>query len=119
MTNPQVSRVARARRKEQLRGTARERPQEDPQLRRMLISHIHCGQEMQLFSTYQALPDERTAARNENSLLTTYRCACGFSFDQRQDDWPVGRIAATPFWTGTETAPYRPASDDFHSAGEL
>ena len=88
MTHPQVSRVARrARQKEQLRGTARGRPPEDPQLRRMLTSHIHCGQEMQLVSTDPALPGEQAAAKNDDGLLT-YRCGCGFSFDQRRDDWP-------------------------------
>ena len=85
MTHPQVSRVARrARQKEQLKGAARGRPPEDPQLRRMLSSHIHCGQEMQLVSTDPALPREQTTARNDDSVLT-YRCACGFSFDQRPD----------------------------------
>ena len=79
MTHPQVSRVARrARQQELLRGAARGLPLEDPQLRRMLTSHIHCGQEMQLVSTDPALPGEPT--KNGVSLLT-YRCACGFSFD--------------------------------------
>lgn len=91
---------------------------EDPQLRRMLTSHIHCGQEMQPVGMDPALPGEHTAAKNDDSLLT-YRCACGFSFDQPQDDWSVGRTSAMPSWTGTETVPYRPASDDFHPADDV
>ena len=91
---------------------------EDPELRRMLTSHIHCGEEMQLIITHPALPGEQTTAKNDRSLLT-YRCACGFSFDQPQDNWPVGRISAMSSWTGTETAPYRPASDDFHPADDV
>jgi hypothetical protein len=53
----------------------------------MLTSHIHCGQEMKLVSSDKALPGEQTAVKNDDSLLT-YRCACGFSFDQRGDDSP-------------------------------
>ena len=88
MTHPQVSRVARrARQRELLRGAAHGLPLEDPQLRRMLTSHIHCGQEMQLVSTDPALPGKPTAANNGASLLT-YRCTCGFSFDQRPDYRP-------------------------------
>lgn len=60
-------------------GAAREWPSEDPQLRRMLASHIHCGQPMQLVTVNPTPPEER----NDGDLLT-YRCACGFSFDQRQ-----------------------------------
>lgn len=89
MTHPQVSRVARrARQKEQLRcAAARGVPPEDPELRRMLTSHIHCGQKMQLVTMTPVLPGEQTEAKNDDGLLT-YRCACGFSFDQRPDDWP-------------------------------
>lgn len=86
MTHPQVPRVARrARQKEQLRGAARGTPPEDPELRRMLTSHIHCGQEMQLVTMPPVLPSEQTATKNDDSLLT-YRCACGFSFEKRPDD---------------------------------
>ncbi len=53
----------------------------------MMTSHIHCGQEMQLVGMATALPVEQTTAVNDDSLLT-YRCACGFSFDQRRDDLP-------------------------------
>jgi hypothetical protein len=28
--------------------------------------------------------------------MLTYRCACGFCFDQPQDGWSVGRISAMP-----------------------
>ena len=58
------------------RGPARARRAEDPQLRRMLATHIHCGEPMQLV----AAPGEGPAAKNDGGLLT-YRCACGFSFD--------------------------------------
>jgi hypothetical protein len=67
----------------QLRGTAHERPAEDPLLRRMLATHMHCGEAMELVAAKTSpvgLPD----GKNEDCILT-YRCACGFSFDQRQD----------------------------------
>lgn len=81
MTHSQMSRAARARHKEQLRGGVRGGHLDDPQLRRMLASHIHCGEPMQLVRMDPALPNE---GRNDGGPLT-YRCACGFSFDQRQD----------------------------------
>lgn len=85
MTESQVSRAARrARQREQLRGAIRGRPSDDPQLRRMLTSHIHCGEEMQLVSADAALRNEKAGARN-GLCLRTYRCMCGFSFDQRPD----------------------------------
>lgn len=65
-------------------GAGRGRPSEDPQLRDMLTSHIHCGQDMQLVMVHPALPGDRTTPKNDGSLLT-YRCACGFSFDHRSD----------------------------------
>lgn len=84
MGHPHLSRPARRKRqKEQLRGALRGKPSEDPQLRRMLTSHIHCGQDMQLIIVHPVLPGERTTAMNDGGLLT-YRCACGFSFDQRR-----------------------------------
>jgi hypothetical protein len=61
-----------------------ERPVEDPQLRRMLASHIHCGEAMQLVAAGRTLPEDVPEEKNDGGLLT-YRCACGFSFDQRQD----------------------------------
>ena len=83
MGQPQLSRPARrARRKERLKGAGRVRPSQDPQLRRMLTSHVHCGQDMEVVAVHPALPGVRTPAKNDHSLRT-YRCACGFSFDQR------------------------------------
>lgn len=84
MTPTQNSRLRRrARKKEQLKSAARGMSSEDPQLRRMLTLHIHCGQEMQLVSVDPAPPSEGSAGRNGGPLA--YRCACGFSFDQRRD----------------------------------
>ena len=83
MGHPQLSRPARrARRKERLNSAGRGRPSEDPQLRRMLTSHIHCGQDMELIVVHPALPGDRSTAKNDRSLHI-YRCPCGFSFDQR------------------------------------
>jgi hypothetical protein len=85
MTHPQKSLAARrARHKEQLRRAARGGPSDDPQLHRMLASHIHCAQVMQLVTACPVLPDEGLAEKKDVGLLT-YRCSCGFSFDQRQD----------------------------------
>lgn len=85
MTHPQMSRRARhERHKERLRTAARGIPAEDPQLRRMLATHIHCGEPMQLAIVHPALLNERLIGNTENNL-TTYRCACGFSFDHIQD----------------------------------
>ena len=81
MTHSQISRVdRRARHNAQIRGASRGRPSDDPQLRRMLTTHIHCGQEMQFVIADPAPPKERV-----DEGLLTYRCFCGFSFDQRQD----------------------------------
>ncbi|TLM84709.1 hypothetical protein [Pseudarthrobacter sp. NamE5] len=83
MEHPQISRVARrARQQEKLRA-ATGRPPQDSQLRRMLTSHVQCGEEMQLV-TDLAMPGEPVTERNDGGMAT-YRCACGFSFDQRQD----------------------------------
>lgn len=60
------------------RGAVRATPTEDPELHRMMASHIHCGQPMQLLTVDSATPEER----NDGGLLT-YRCVCGFRFDQR------------------------------------
>lgn len=60
-------------------GASRARPSEDPELRRMMASHIHCGQPMELLTVDTATPEERN-----DGVLLTYRCVCGFSFDQRQ-----------------------------------
>lgn len=69
-------------RRKALRGAARARRVEDPQLRRMLATHTHCGEPMQLVSGDPALPNEGFGVRNDGGLRT-YRCTCGFSFDQR------------------------------------
>ena len=50
----------------------------------MLATHMHCGEPMQLMVGGPALPNEGFAVRNDDGLRT-YRCTCGFSFDQRQD----------------------------------
>lgn len=85
MTPTQNSRIRRrARKKEKLRGGAYGMSSEDPQLRRMLTLHIHCGQEMQLVSVDPAPPSEGSTGRNDGGPLA-YRCACGFSFDQPLD----------------------------------
>jgi hypothetical protein len=60
------------------------RSSEDPDLRRMLNSHVHCGEQMQLIIVHPAPPGDQTTAQNDRSLHT-YRCACGFSFDQRRN----------------------------------
>ena len=77
---------------EQLREVAGT-PSEDPQVRQMLATHVHCGEVMRLVAAEPPAagqsPAESSAARppsgrNDGGLLT-YRCACGFSFDDRQE----------------------------------
>ena len=82
---------------EQLREAAGT-PSEDPQLRQMLATHVHCGEVMRLVaaeppaaeppaagqSTAGHSPARPPSGRNDGGLLT-YRCACGFSFDDRQE----------------------------------
>ena len=68
----------------QIRGTAPGMASEDPLLRRMLATHIHCGEPMQLVTADGTSPLELPDGKNDGGLLT-YRCACGFSFDQRQE----------------------------------
>lgn len=65
-----------------LKQAASGRSSEDPQLRRMLATHIHCGEPMQPVPADQAPPVGLPDGKNDASVLT-YRCACGFSFDQR------------------------------------
>lgn len=84
MTHPQISRAARrSRRKEQFMEATRARPTDDPQLRRMLTTHIHCGEHMKLERVDPTRPNKGLEGTNDGGLLT-YRCACGFSFDQRR-----------------------------------
>lgn len=59
-------------------------PLEDPQVRRMLASHMHCGQPMQLVPVSPAPRGEPAAVRRDDAVLT-YKCACGFAFDWSQD----------------------------------
>ena len=77
---------------EQLREAAGT-PSEDPQLRQMLATHVHCGEGMRLVAAEPPAAGQSTAGqppagppsgRNDGGLLT-YRCACGFSFDDRQE----------------------------------
>lgn len=53
---------------------------EDPQLRRMLATHIHCGEDMQLVSPAGAGRPGRAEGKDDAAPVT-YRCSCGFSFD--------------------------------------
>ncbi|WPU08624.1 hypothetical protein [Pseudarthrobacter oxydans] len=76
------SQVPLAVRRNNGRGAARAWRAEDPQLRRMLATHVHCGEPMQLVGG-DTLQDEGLAVRNDGGLLT-YRCACGFSFDHSE-----------------------------------
>lgn len=81
MTHPQNSGQARgARDNENPTDLVRGGPSDDPQLREMLTSHIHCGQPMQPVTVDMAPLEE-----SRGGGLLTYRCACGFCFDQRQD----------------------------------
>lgn len=77
---------------EQLREAAGT-PSEDPQLRQMLATHVHCGEVMRLVAAEPPAAEPPAAGqsaagppsgRNDGGLLT-YRCACGFSFDDRQE----------------------------------
>lgn len=67
----------------QLQKAVHTRHPEDPQLRRMLATHIHCGEEMQLVSAGPAAAAGIPDGKDDGGLLT-YRCACGFCFDQRR-----------------------------------
>jgi len=85
MEHPQISRMTRrARHNEHPRIGAQGTASEDPQLRRMLATHIHCGQAMTLLNADPALSIEGSVDEDDGGQLT-YRCACGFSFDQPQD----------------------------------
>lgn len=83
MGHTQFSRPARrAQDKEHSRSAAQERPSvEDPQLRQMLATHIHCGQPMTLVTANPAPAVGGPVDKDDDGQLT-YRCACGFSFDK-------------------------------------
>jgi hypothetical protein len=49
----------------------------------MLVTHIHCGEEMQLVVAGQTYSPD--VERKDDGGLLTYRCACGFCFDQGRD----------------------------------
>jgi len=67
-----------------LKRAASEVPVEDPQVRRMLASHTHCGQPMQLVPV-RPEPRGETPEVGHDATLLTYRCTCGFAFDLRQN----------------------------------
>lgn len=53
---------------------------DDPQLRQMLTTHIHCGEVMEVIAV-QPPERERRGGTADGGVLT-YHCACGFNFDQ-------------------------------------
>lgn len=50
----------------------------------MLATHIHCGEAMTLVEV-DPVPVIKGPVNNNDSRQLTYRCDCGFSFDQPQD----------------------------------
>lgn len=76
MTRSQIPHVVRPK---DFRGASGAVTSEDPQLRLMLTSHVHCRQPMQLVTGDPSSAEDRTDAGR-----LTFRCVCGFSFDQRQ-----------------------------------
>lgn len=57
----------------------------DPEIERMLTAHVHCGEEMTLIvpdDPRETDNDDPDAALARRSGVGTYRCFCGFSFDQ-------------------------------------
>lgn len=63
-------------------------PVEDPQLLQMMATHVHCGEVMQLVSADPAESGTFQDVETGGALLT-YRCACGFSFDQEAPARPA------------------------------
>ncbi|QDG63758.1 hypothetical protein [Pseudarthrobacter sp. NIBRBAC000502771] len=57
---------------------------DDPQLRRMLATHIHCGEDMQPVARAGAGTDGPEDSKDAAGQVT-YRCACGFSFDEKAE----------------------------------
>lgn len=64
--------------------TAQLRPAEDPQLRLMLATHIHCGEPMQEVQP-TAAPESADSHHPPGQRILTYRCFCGFCFDEQPD----------------------------------
>ena len=58
----------------------------DPDVDRMLATHVHCGKPMRLV-TAEEIPvwagtDPSTTAQAPSRSVKTYQCVCGFSFDR-------------------------------------
>ncbi len=77
------SQIPPAVRRANRRGPARAGRKEDPQLRQMLATHVHCGEPMRLVNTGQ-FPLTGALQENYDGGPLTYRCACGFSFDHSE-----------------------------------
>lgn len=65
----------------QLKKAPRTGRPEDPQLRRMLSTHIHCGEKMQPANQEHRVAPRPATGKDTPGILT-YRCACGFCFDE-------------------------------------
>lgn len=61
----------------------------DPEIERMLTAHIHCGEEMTLIvpedPRHATTDDRAVAGPARRNGAGTYRCFCGFSFDQGRE----------------------------------
>ena len=61
----------------------------DPEIERMLTAHVHCGEEMTLIVPEDPrqtdTDDHGVAVPARRNGLGTYRCFCGFSFDQGRE----------------------------------
>jgi len=53
----------------------------DPDVRRMLVSHRHCGELMHEIPAV----DESAPQANPDGPVVTYQCECGFAFEQREN----------------------------------
>jgi hypothetical protein len=66
-----------------MRQTRRE-PQDtsvdDPAVRKMLVSHIHCGEPMPLVQS-NGTPRDGSGTEETEEGAVTYRCSCGFTCD--------------------------------------
>ena len=65
----------------QAKKTADKRLPEDPLLRRMLATHIHCGEPMELVTANTTPLNDAQGSRSDGAL-SAYRCSCGFTFDK-------------------------------------